>query len=171
MASKENSEKPSSSKKPEEKPLEVTSIADIKSKIQASKEGEPIKLPSGNVFRLTKPTISKLLKQNVFPQELVSAAIKLDSDRFDPTTKEDYLQYLRLIDQIVYRACVSPKISLEEENVDENSVYIDDLDDTDKVAIYIYVQMGVKPFESFRGEQQNGDSGSGMPQVPKQETK
>lgn len=131
-------------------PLKEQSVKDIKAALQAKRDGELIELPSGLVFKLKKPSISRLLKDNVFPQGLVATAIKMDSNTNQPASREEYLQSLEVIDTIVTRAAVLPKVVTKEEDLDENSVLVEDLDDQDKVAIYLYVQTGVKPLESFR---------------------
>lgn len=133
-------------------PLQEQSVAEIKKKLAARRDGELVKLPSGLVFKLKKPSISRLLEDDVFPQELVNIAIKMDSNINEPTTREDYLKSLEVIDTIVLRAAVSPRVVKTEEEVDDKSVWIKDLDDQDKVAIYLYVQTGVKPLKSFRTE-------------------
>lgn len=155
-----------STETPETNAPQVTSLADIKAKIKAEKDGEPIQLPNGLVFKLTKPSISKLIKEGVFPSDLVSHAIKLDSNKMEPANKEEYLQYLKVIDTVVIKAATFPKIVPDGTEPDEDSISINDLDDTNKIAIYMYAQTGVKPYQSFRSEQGNPDSGSSMPQVP-----
>lgn len=133
-------------------PLQEQSVADIKKQLQARREGELVKLPSGLVFKLKKPSISRLLEDDVFPQELVSIAIKMDSNTNEPKSREEYLKSLEVIDTIVLRAAVSPRVVKSEDEVDDKSVWLKDLDDQDKVAIYLYVQTGVKPLKSFRTE-------------------
>lgn len=137
---------------PETKAPQEQSVKDIKAALRAKKDGELVELPSGLVFRLAKPSISRLLKDNVFPQSLVATAIKMDSNTNQPVSREEYLQSLEVIDTIVHRAAVSPKVVLSEKDVDDDSVLVEDLDDQDKVAIYLYVQTGVKPLESFRSQ-------------------
>lgn len=145
--------------------LQPTSLADIKAKIKAEKEGEPIQLPNGLVFRLTKPSISRLIKEGVFPSELVSSAIKLDSNKMEPANRDEYLQYLKVIDTVVVKAAVHPRIAPEGEEVGDDAISITDLDDTNKIAIYMYAQTGVKPYHSFREEQGNPDPGSSLPPI------
>lgn len=140
-----------SKENPETAPtLTMPSLADIKKSIQAKKDGELVELPSGLIFKLTKPSISRLLKDNVFPAELIATAIKMDSNTNQPTTKEDYLKSLKIIDEVVYRSTVFPKTARTVDEMTEDSILIDDIDDQDRVAIYMYVQMGVKPLNSFR---------------------
>jgi len=153
--------------KADQVPLEPTSLKDIKAKIKANKDGEPIQLPSGLVFRLTKPSISRLMKESAFPSELVAAAIKLDSNDMKPASRDEYLQYLKVIDTVVMRSAVEPRIVEKEEDVDDSSIAINDLDDSDRIAIYLFAQTGVKPLNSFRSEQPDKDSGLGMPKVPR----
>ncbi len=151
----------------EKKPqaLQATSISDIKAKIQANHEGIPVELPSGLVFRLKKPSIARLMQENVFPNELVSAAIKMDSQNFQAATREEYLQYLQVIDTVVKYSCVVPRIAESEEQLDDNSILAGDIDDMDRVAIFMYAQTGVAPQRKFRTEQQDTDAGPSLPAV------
>ena len=100
-------------------PLQEQSVADIKKKLQEKREGTLVALPSGLVFKLKKPSIARLLEDDVFPQELVGVAIKMDSNTNNPNSREDYLKSLEVIDTIVLRAAVSPRVVKTEEEVDE----------------------------------------------------
>lgn len=153
------------------KPLEQSSLAAIKSKIKEVKDGELVKLPISHlVFRLTKPSISKLLKENVIPEELVVHAINLDSDKFEPTSRKQYLEALKVIDMVVQRACIFPKVSMEKDNLADDEISINDIEDGDRMAIYLYAQTGVKPLIKFRKEPKDGDAGSGVQEVPRSQT-
>lgn len=152
--------------------IQPTSLAEIKAKAQANRDGLPVPLPSGLVFRLRKPSISRLMQEGVFPNELVSSAIKLDANNLQPQTREEYLQYLQVIDTVVKRACVVPRVVdlVEGEAVPEDAITLDDVDENDRVAIFMYAQTGVRPLNKFRGEQQDGDAGSGVSKVPGETT-
>lgn len=136
----------------EDSTVEPQSLEEIKKSIQLKVDGTNIKLPSGLVFRLTKPSISKLLKDDIFPAELISTAIKMDSNTNAPTTKDEYVKSLAIIDEIVIHSAVFPKVVKTKEEVTKESIYVGDVDDQDKVAIFIYVQTGVKPLNSFRSQ-------------------
>lgn len=140
-----------SKENPETAPkLELPKLADIKNKIQEKKDGVLVELPSGMVFKLTKPSISKLLKDDVFPAELIATAIAMDSNTNSVLTKEEYLKSLSIIDEVVFRATVFPKTARTPEEVTEDTILISDIDDQDRVAIYMFAQTGVKPLNSFR---------------------
>lgn len=160
--SKANPEKKVSTPK-----VQATSLADIKATIKKRTEGEDVALPSGLVFKLKKPSISKLMQQDVFPSELVTAAINMDSNNIQPKTKQEYLQSLKVMDIVVEHAVVFPKVVLKEEDVSEESIHISDVDDMDRVAIYLYAQTGAKPeLKSFRGNEADSNSGPTVPPVP-----
>lgn len=131
-------------------PLKELKLDELKAKIQAKKDGELVELPSGLVLPLKKPSIARLLKADAFPQGLVAVAIKMDSNTNDPQTREEYLKSLDVINTIVSHAVVRPKVVLNEDEVTEDSILVDDLEDNDRVAIYLYCQTGVKPLQSFR---------------------
>jgi len=135
---------------PENQAPKEQSIADIKKLLQKKRDGELVELPSGLVFKLKKPSISRLLEDNVFPNDLVATAIKMDSNTNEPADREEYLRSLKVIETIVVQAAVVPKVVTKEEEVNDESIYIKDLDDQDKVAIYLFVQTGVKQLNSFR---------------------
>jgi hypothetical protein len=172
--SKENPENSDSANKPAEQimpePKQVTSLEDIKKDIKETKDGKMVRLPSGLVFRLTQPSISRMLKENAFPSELVTAAIQLDADKFEPKTREEYLRSLEVIDNVVQRACVHPKVSLNEKDTKEDEVYISDISDSDRISIYLYAQTGVKPLVKFRKEQTDSNGGSSVPEVSRTQT-
>ena len=135
---------------PENTAPQEQSTAEIKALLQKKRDGELVTLPSGLVFKLKKPSISRLLEDNVFPNDLVATAIKMDSNTNEPANREEYLRSLKVIETIVVQAAVVPKVVTEEDKVDDESIYIKDLDDQDKVAIYLFVQTGVKQLNSFR---------------------
>lgn len=130
--------------------LELPKFDDIKKSLQEKKDGVLIELPSGLVFKLTKPSISKLLKDDVFPAELIATAIAMDSNTNSVLTKEEYLKSLSVIDEVVFRATVFPKLVRTPEEVTADTILISDLDDQDRVAIYMFAQTGVKTLNSFR---------------------
>ena len=135
---------------PETEAPQELSAKEIKEQLEARKDGKVIQLPSGLSLKLRKPSIARLLKDDVFPKELVATAIKMDSNASEPTTKEDYLNSLRVINTIVAHAVVSVKVVLDKADVTEDSILVDDIDDNDRVAIYLYCQSGVEPLNSFR---------------------
>lgn len=135
---------------PENTAPQEQSVADIKAMLQKKVDGELVSLPSGLVFKLKKPSISRLLEDNVFPNDLVATAIKMDSNTNEPANREEYLRSLQVIDTIVTHAAVVPKVVTNKDEVSDDSIWIKDLDDQDKVAIYLFVQTGVKQLNSFR---------------------
>lgn len=147
----------------------ATEVSDVKAQILAKKAGTPIKLPSGLVFLLKKPSIARLMQLDVFPAELVSTAIKMDANNLQPTSRDEYLQYLKVIDTVVMHSCVQPKVVDSEADVPEDSIFIGDIDDMDRVFIFMHAQMGVDSQKSFRSEQQNSNDGSSVPKVPGEE--
>ena len=156
-----------SKEKTNPKPLVATSVRDIKAKLQASKDGQPVELPSGLVFLLKKPSISRLLLQDVFPSELIAAAIKMDSQQeMKPANREEYLQYLKVIDTVVKFSCVQPRVVETEEELDDDSILLSDVEDFDRVSIFMYAQMGVTPMGSFRSEQPDVQTGSSVSEIP-----
>ena len=155
-----------SSAKPEEQ-LTQTPLSEVKKAMQAAKDGELVKLPiSGLVFRLKKPSISKLLRSDAIPSELVATAMKLDADQFEPKNKAEYVQSLDVIDEVVLRAAVEPVLVKTQDEVNESSICIEDLDDGDKIAIFLFAQTGVKPLTNFRENEERGDAGSTVSTVP-----
>lgn len=70
-------------------------------------------------------------------------------------TPDDVKKMFRLMDQIVLAAVVAPKLQpvpLPPEERDEETLYIDGVDEIDKSFIMNYVFAGVKDLESFRQE-------------------
>ncbi len=146
--------------------LKVTSIEDVKKRIAEDKAGKPVQLPSGLVFRLTRPTVSHLIRTDAIPSELMSAALSLDAGQVEPKTKEDYLRSMKVIDMVAMESCMEPKLSLPDDPKD-GTINIADLSDDDRIAIYLYAQTGVEPaLKSFRDDANGKDAGSGVPTVP-----
>lgn len=144
----------------------VLSVAEIKAKLAETENGVITELPSGLAFRLRRPSISKLLRADVIPSELIAIAIEMDSDgKYKPKNKEEYLKTLEVINIIVSESCVSPKVIYQGEAKDDE-IHVDDISDDDKIAIFLYAQMGVKPYKSFRGEQASKLSGPDLSSVP-----
>lgn len=149
---------------PELKPM---SAADIKAQINKSKEGTLIELPvSKMIFRVGKKSISNMLRDDLFPNELVASAIQMDTQNLKVESREDYLRSVDVMDSVVIYSSITPKVVKTEAEVDDDSIWIRDLDDYDRFAIYNFAQTGVEPLRKFRNGDDSEDDGPSLPKVP-----
>jgi hypothetical protein len=130
--------------------LKITSAQEIRSKTQEIKGGELVKLPSGSVVKLTRPSLTEMLKKGLLPDHLISVALKQTGQTQTKLTAEDLKKGLQMIDFILMQAFVEPK--LVEANPGDNEICLDDLTEEDRNFAYQYAQGGgssdLKPFRS-----------------------
>jgi hypothetical protein len=155
----------------EDKPesLKVTPVSEFKKKSQTREEGELVRLPSGFVVRLRRPNLIPLLKQGVIPAELFEVITKQSGGDFSPKTTKEIQDGIEAVDTILIAAFIEPK--LVRENPNEDEISLDNLDDEDRGAAYIYVQQGVKDFKFFRSQPTSQRSGFVMSKVSRKKAK
>jgi hypothetical protein len=129
--------------------LQVTSAQEFRKKTEELKEGKIVTLPSGNVVKLCKPSITSMLKNGLVPNRLLSVALgsKTDTTQLTP---EDLKKGMELIDFIIMQAFVEPK--MVEKDPQDNEITIDDLTDEDRTFVQTYAQGGASDLNSFRNE-------------------
>lgn len=136
--------------------LQITPVSEIKKRAKEMMvDGELVKLPSGIVVRLARPSLSKMIKEGMIPDHLVSAAVtQLQGGRV--LTAKEVKDSIGVMEEIMMAGFVQPR--LVRENPQEGEITFDDLGDDDRAAAYSYIQFGktnsqggLKPFRSERG--------------------
>jgi len=130
----------------------------------------PVKLPSGLYMELKRPGLMALAKDGLIPNSLmgiVDAGIKAGKA---PEPSEvlgedgvDIAEMEKMVDNIVCAVAVDPEVSplIDPETGepwverDDDVVYIDDIEEMDKMFIFQYVTGGTSNLEQFRQESAN----------------
>ena len=103
-------------------------------------EARCIKLPSGKVLKLKRPTMASLLRKGVIPTHCykitMGQANMSDPKKIDP---EDFKALLDLMAIYVSEAAVEPKVVMKDP-VPADAIHIDLLEDDD--LMYIFNVMG-----------------------------
>lgn len=134
-----------------EKPknLRLTSAEEFKkSAEEVIKEGKLIELPSGAVFRISRPSLANLIKTGKIPASLINTAVSQAQGSIRSTDLKQLQESIEVVDLIIMEAVKEPKIV--KENPQEGEIPIDYLTDEDRGFIFQYVQSGATDLKSFR---------------------
>ncbi len=128
----------------------------------------PIELPSGNVMRVKKVGMQTLMKIGIMPNSLMAFATKAvgkgtgkpeemsDEEMASIATDPDKIREIsNFMDSMVMFVAQEPEVyPLPDEGVekDPGQLYIDEIDDEDKMFIFQVVTGGTTDIESFRAE-------------------
>jgi hypothetical protein len=124
------------------------------------KSGATLTLPSGNVMRLKNPGIMELAHQGLIPNALM-ATIMTSVQKGTTPTNENIMEGLEVQDMFdmmanaIISMAVEPQIfpvPAEGEPRDPELLYIDDMDEQDKLFIWQWATGGTDDVEQFRGE-------------------
>lgn len=140
-------------------PSAPTSVSEFKKK----NKPELMELPSGVYMTLRNPGGLRLfLKQGLIPNSLMlivqesldkgqdQLAKKVDQQGVDPAMAADMIA---LVDVVTIAACVEPQVHEAPETEadrDDEILYVDELEDEDKMFIFQWVSGGTRDLESFR---------------------
>lgn len=150
--------------------LKVSSVADVKQRVEKNKQGEAIELPSGLVFSVGRPSLVGLLTGNAIPSRLSAIALKIMNGGISQVKSiEDMKNTFELIDKVVVASVLAPKVVSE--NASDEEILVSDLSEDDKIAIFTFVQSGEAGLEKFRRQLTGGQSRPDMPQVSRDEAK
>ena len=159
-------------------PTAVTDAATWK----ASAQGVDLEVPSGKTCKVRRKPMDSFLRRGLIPNSLlplVRKAIKgedMDDTKMEDLTEDQIIQTLELYDIIVVDCVVAPKVypvpKFRQEDVDagrctpeqvgtevplddrnQDFLYVDEVDQDDKIFIYQFVVGGTRDLESFRAEQ------------------
>lgn len=133
-----------------------TSAAQFRKAAQERNEGALITLSSGNVVRIARPSVGKLIKTGQLPSELANAAIKVQAG--GNTSTQDLDKFMQYQERLVSLALLSPKIA-ENPNYDNDEIALDDLADDEQTEILLYVNGGLDALAKFRQQRQSVSAG------------
>lgn len=151
------------------KKTEVTSASAWKGKV--TKKPHPLELPSGNTCLVKRVGMESFLQTGMMPNSLMGMVqgaldkaksggqVKPDDEAAmmseitnDPAKMADMFA---LMDAVVIDCVVEPKVSPipdDDEERDEDTLYIDEVDLNDRMFIFNYVSGGSADLERFRDE-------------------
>jgi hypothetical protein len=129
-------------------PKSVSSAADFRRAREARENGEFVTLSdSGLTVKLKRPAVSQLVKTGQIPSELVNASAKVQAGN-GSATQADYQKYVQYQEHLIRYSVVEPQ--LVDANPTDDQITMDDLTDTDKGEIVIYVNGGLAALAKFR---------------------
>lgn len=137
---------------------QVSSLADFK-----AKKGKVVTLPSGLSMRLSSPGMTTFLQSGMIPNSLMATITEAlnkgkapDMSQVNLEDSEELNGMLHMIDVVTYRCAVEPRVlpvpEDEDEERDPDLLYVDELDDYDKLFIFQWATGGTTDVERFRHE-------------------
>lgn len=125
-----------------------------------------IEMPSGNWMRVRKIGLQALIKTGVMPNSLMGIAQKAVAEgKKEEVSESDMLALLqdekkveeigRFMDEVVILCAFEPKVhKLPEAGVerDDDKLYVDEIEDEDKMFLFQVVTGGTTDIEAFRQE-------------------
>lgn len=136
-----------------------TSASEFRKTSQERKEGQLVTLESGHTLRIARPSVNNLVKTGQLPAELANAAIKVQSG--GSLTDHDMRKYVEYNERIVKLSVVSPKV-VDTPNYDNDEISLDDLSDSERNEILLYVNGGLEALAKFRSGGSGVSSGSDL---------
>lgn len=121
----------------------------------------PMTLPSGNVMKLRRAGFQTFMAAGIIPNSLMSIVESAVSRGQSPDistmtqTPEQLVQMLEMVDAAVIFCSVEPKVQAMPSDEDEREVellYVDEVDDEDKMFIFGWSTGGTADVEQFRKE-------------------
>lgn len=138
---------------------------------QWKRPAEELELPSGNVCLVRRPGMRAFVEGGHVPDlltDLVQKAISGDDKnalkevRSAAADPKKFGQFFEMMDMIVLKSVVQPKVlpavdddgnEIPYEVRDEEAIYVDDIDQDDKMFIFNFAVGGTRDLERFREEQ------------------
>lgn len=153
----------------------VTSVSGWKGKKTPTSK---LELPSGNICKVRRVSIAKLMSADVFPDEL-SAVIagtvetkksgkQSEPEKVSDVKMSDMPKFLDAIDKVAEMVIVEPKVTrpmdedgneLDDDDRDPNKLYTDDVDLNDKIFVFQFAVGGGTDLDKFRSELSSGLGG------------
>ena len=142
-------------------PKKASSAADFKKKL------EPTELPSGLFIRLSNKSLSGFILSGQVPNSLmtvITGAVSTktgDADLMDEIIADPQrlTELFQIVDSFVCAVCVEPQVlpvPTDGEERDDDQLYVDELEQEDKMYIFSRAMGGTTDLESFRGELASG---------------
>jgi hypothetical protein len=128
-----------------------------------TQEGELVMLPSGNVARLRRPSIMKMIRSGEMPNPLLSAAIGAMTGA-QPLNADEIKQRAEFMTYLVVTAFVEPTVS-RDDPPPEGALSLDALSDADQMFVTTWIGQEARALSSFREDGAGaspGDDGAGL---------
>lgn len=146
-----------------------TSAEQFKQEREAREVGKAITLPSGKVVKVKKLSITFMVKNKMFPPDLVNLMMRFQNPTTAGIRNQDEAEKIIQAMEIIIKACMLEPRVVDQPNYDNNEISPDDLEDDDKVFVYQWAQGGLAEAKSFRSEEPNAsDNRPDMSNVPEQ---
>lgn len=141
-------------------PRRASSVADFK------KKDEPIELPSGAFMRLSKKSLAGFIIAGNVPNSLMSVVAGETNKRKGRVNDEELMnnileqpeklaEMFGMVDSFVIAVALEPRVlpvPEDEADRDDDLLYIDEMEQEDKMYIFMRAMGGTTTLESFRGE-------------------
>lgn len=138
--------------------------------LKKSGETEELSLPSGELCLVRRPGVQGLIKAGILDSlDSLTGIVQIDHiDANDPKKMakaveslarrpDDLASAMELLDKVLVYVVVEPKVYLRSDppaQQDDETLYADEVDETDKQFIFQFVVGGTRDIERFREEQQ-----------------
>jgi hypothetical protein len=141
-------------------PVEVTPVSSWKV------QNPPLELPSGKSMKVRKVGFQAFMKAGLIPNSLLSTVQssidrgvepQLDLSAIASDTKQ-MQDMLDMVDDVICFVAMDPPVNKtpkSEADRDEDLLYVDEIDDEDKMFIFGVCTGGTRDVEQFRNEQAN----------------
>lgn len=149
---------------------------------KSSSQGVDLQVPSGKTCKVRRKPMDSFIRRGIIPNSLlpiVRAAIKgedMDKMEMGDLDEQQVIDMFALYDAVVCDCVVAPKVypiphytakdaaegrcseevvgkEIDIEDRNQDFLYVDEVDQDDKVFIYNFVTGGTRDLESFRSEQ------------------
>lgn len=135
----------------------VKTYATAKDFLKRRKEREKVEeitLPSGMLVKVQRPNIFKLIGNGVIPADVAVSVQEMQSvSNGQKVSGKMMTDYIKLLDVYCEAVFVSPKVKqgeVTDEEYENNTISVDDIEQQDKEAIFGYVEFGTTDLDSFR---------------------
>ena len=126
---------------------------------KGKKRGEPLDLPSGNTALVRAVGMQTFMQQGYIPNSLMSTVQEAITKGKAPdlskveVTPQALQEMAEMMDRVCVYCIVEPKVlpvPADEDERDEESLYIDEVDLADKTFIFQFAVGGTRDLEKFR---------------------
>jgi hypothetical protein len=138
---------------------------DFKPNLAAFKQEAVVRLPTGVWMQIRRVSLSSITRTDKIPDDLKVAALRIAEGNYAPpmpaegapsedgeAAEEANVRHYAAFDALVAAIVVSPKIVLQEEAEDEESLWVGRLIDVDKRSILDYTTSTVAYLDELRGQ-------------------
>lgn len=138
----------------------ASSIKDFKKRRQAT----PLTLPSGLVVEARRTSLETIVRSGNVPNSLLplvekalnkGSSIDVEELVGDEVDMDKVADMMNMVDELVVASVANPQVHSipeDEDDRDDELLYVDEMDEEDKLFIFQWVIGGTSDLEQFRGE-------------------